>query len=308
LERHDGSIDGFIEEEEGINGNNMYQCLDTIEVRGMSSADMWNECATESKRGYHKEIALALPSTLIPWKRDDKIEKYTIGSSSSSLTTSIPLTSHEWIKFGIISNPPTLLSIQTFENFTPHLFTSVPIVLRTNVLYATHTVISWFVDKEMVLQDSHMYTPTVRDIGKRISVLVTPMRPGNHGDGFQEAYSFTRLVELLPTMPIVQMREKWIRRKCVDCVAVGNDDGKNRLRVLTVSLINCGSLQFDNKYNSLAFCLYKFNILADLYAGREIDQHYSHCDARHLLRRRRMPVSPMERNIALFYHLVLHVL
>eukprot|EP00804_Cyclotella_cryptica_P014470 CCRYP_004796-RB/>CCRYP_004796-RB protein AED:0.09 eAED:0.09 QI:737/1/1/1/1/0.85/7/1245/731 len=271
-ERHNGSIDGFIDEDDGINSNTGYQCFDAIDICGISNADMWNECATESCKGYHREIALALPCEIMPWKRDDIIENHDIHSSSSDSLSSLSFASLEWIQFGIIANPPTLLSVQTFENFTAHVFTGVPIVLRTTVLYATHAVICWFVDQEIVLQDSNVYTPTIRDIGKRISVLVTPIRPGNQGDGFQEAYSFTALVEPLPTMPIVQIREKWIRKKCGDFIAAGKDDDKNRLRVLT------------------------FNILADLYAGRDIDQQYmySHCDVRHLLRSRRMPMIVAE--------------
>jgi hypothetical protein len=83
-----------------------------------------------------------------------------------------------------------------------------------------------------------MYKPTAADVGKNISVLVTPIRPGHSGDGCQEAYSFCNAVKPLPMMPIVELREEWCRSRSVRSYT------ENNLRVVTVSqlLIICAGL------------------------------------------------------------------
>lgn len=189
------------------------QCV-PIDISEWSSEDMWNECAIQGNDDY--KIVLAVPSSIIP----------RIKSSCQSSTSA-----YECVEVDIISNPPTLLSLETFENFTSHIFTGVPIVLRTTIIYATHATITWFANNEVVRQDSHVYTPTVHDVGKRLTVLITPLRLNHSGEGCQEAYSFSRLVEVLPTMPIVELRENWIHRKCESSTGTTT----SRLRVLTVS-------------------------------------------------------------------------
>eukprot|EP00956_Cyclotella_meneghiniana_P031583 scaffold83301_cov25-Cyclotella_meneghiniana.AAC.1 len=216
-----------------------------MDISELSSEDIWNHCAEQGNDNC--KIALTLPSSIIS------------GRNSSSQQSS----TLECVELDIISNPPTLLSVETFENFTSHIFVGVPIVLRTTIIYATHATITWFANNEVVYKDCHVYTPTLDDVGKRLSVLITPVRLDHNGEGCQEAYSFSRLVEVLPTMPIVELRQNWIHRKCESSTGTTTD----RLRVLT------------------------YNILADLYAGREIDQKfmYSHCDPEYLARGRRMP-------------------
>jgi hypothetical protein len=236
-EQRDGLVvDGCNEEEDDDkDGYRGYKRYNPVDVSGMSSGEMWYHCSNAVRTGKQWNIALALPSFIIPWKRNDVNENKSNNPSASSSDALSPSSRLEWVKLDIVSNPPTLLSIQTFENFTAHLFTGVPIVLQTTVLYATHTIITWFVDEDMVLHNSNVYTPAVQDEGKRLSVLVTPIRPGHNGDGCQEAYSFTSLVEPLPTNPIVELRENWIHRKCEEFSTTGSVGGRNRLRVVTVS-------------------------------------------------------------------------
>jgi hypothetical protein len=87
------------------------------------------------------------------------------------------------------------------------------------------------VDGKVVAHDSKLYAPSVHDIGKKLSVLITPVRPDHNGEGCQEAYEFVNAVEPLPLMPIMKLREGWSR---VDVVKRG---GGNNLRVLTVSAL-----------------------------------------------------------------------
>ena len=141
------------------------------------------------------------------------------------------------------------------------MFVGVPLVIETELIYASRAVINWYVSGELVSKDNRSYTPKAEDVGKSLSVLIVPTRPGHDGRGCEEAYRFKNLVEPLPWMPIVSpVRDGWTQKRS----ASERDD----LRVLT------------------------YNILADLYTSRDVDQHlmYAHCDLSHLMRWRRMPM------------------
>jgi len=229
----------LIDETEGV-------CRE-VEFSKPSSAELFNMLSGTQA---YSAIVLTLPKMILPWNngRDGEDD--------------------ETIELGIISNPPTLLSIKTWENFNGDIFTCVPLVIETTIIHATRVIITWFVDEKVVLHDSNMYTPTTSDIGKHISILVTPIRPGHDGAGCQEAYSFNNTVQALPKMPIMELRKEWSNRV----------NTTNNLRVVT------------------------YNILADLYAGREIDQThhmYGHCGLDCLARQRRMPMIVAE---LLSYH------
>lgn len=147
------------------------------------------------------------------------------------------------------------------ENFEAQVFVGVPLVIETELIYASRAVINWYIGGELVSEDNKSYTPKSEDAGKSLSVLIVPTRPGHDGRGCEEAYRFKNLVEPLPWMPIVSpVRDGWTQKRS----ASERDD----LRVLT------------------------YNILADLYTSRDVDQHlmYAHCDLSHLMRWRRMPM------------------
>jgi len=225
-----------------------------VDFSNRSSAELFNML---SGTRAHSAIVLTLPKIVLPW--NDRLASDKDISEEDT----------ETIELGIISNPPTMISISTWENFTGEIFTCVPLVIETTIIHATKSIITWFVDEKVVQHDSNMYTPTVDDIGKHISILVTPIRPGHNGAGCQEAYSFSNKVQALPKMPIMELRKEWSNRV----------NTTNNLRVVT------------------------YNILADLYAGREIDQShhimYGHCGLECLARQRRMPMIVAE---LLSYH------
>lgn len=218
-----------------------------VDLVGLTSADVWNACSNEGMNallmnGLVREatpsktrwaVSLTLPKLILPWSNEDTGEGNDTDATawSSPSVPSSPIL--ETIQLDVTSNPPTILTVQTFENFTACLFTEVPIVVSTTIMYASHAIVTWFVDEELVVYDSDSYTPSVNDIGKRISILITPIRSGHNGDGCQEAYSFCSLVEALPTMPIVELRRNWIQGK--DAMIVSDDEQKH-LRVVTVSV------------------------------------------------------------------------
>ena len=137
-----------------------------IDMTGMSSADLWKRIAREydsnpTQRG-QVGIALSNPN---PIEEDDR--EHDEGS----------------VYLDVVSCPPTILSVQTFEEFSAHVFTGVPLVVETEVLFATDAVVTWFADDEVVLHDNKCFTPTEDIIGKEISVLIVPIRPDHDGCG-----------------------------------------------------------------------------------------------------------------------------
>ncbi|KAL7548068.1 hypothetical protein ACHAWF_011353 [Thalassiosira exigua] len=208
-------------------------------------------------------VALTIPTAIVPW--GNCVEDLT-AKSNDSVYSSSPYDGVETVCLSMVSNPPTLLDVRTFESFSGELFVGVPLVIETDVIHATRAVVTWFADGEVAHCDSPTYSPKASDVGKRVSILVTPIRPGHNGSGCEEAYIFRNVVEPLPSMPIVELREEWRRSRSVRSYQ------HNNLRVVT------------------------YNILADLYAGREVESYlmYGHCDAQDLRRQRRMPMIVAE--------------
>ena len=212
-----------------------YSCSE-VDLTGLSSSDILRSVSSTGHDGYRLGVALTIPTVILPWSNgQDTTEEEEIADSvctstdETSSCSSIGFNELETILLSITSNPPTVLEVQTFENFTARVFVGVPLVIETTTIYATKAIITWFVDSQVVAHDSKSYSPSVNDIGKRISILITPIRPGHNGEACQEAYTFVNLVELLPTMPIMKLREGWSRIDMVE------RDGGNNLRILTVS-------------------------------------------------------------------------
>jgi mRNA deadenylase 3'-5' endonuclease subunit Ccr4 len=154
--------------------------------------------------------------------------------------------------------PPTLLSVRTFENFAADLFVGVPSVIETKLLHAERALIVWFVGERQVCYDSHIYTPLSDDVGKDVSVLISPTRPG-FTTGHEEVYHFDKVVQERPRLAVLDNRASWLPRQQED---------DSTLRVMS------------------------YNLLADLYTSREINQKtmYNHCEAEFIVRTRRMPL------------------
>lgn len=170
------------------------------------------------------------------------------------------------IELKINSNPPTILSVTTFESFAGKLYVNVPITIQTEIIYASKAVVSWFVNEELVLHDSHYFVPDASHVGKNLSVLVTPFLKGCQVGPNSEAYAYENAIEALPFMPILSpLRDDFTRVKRT------NNAFKDYVRVIS------------------------YNILADLYVScsrGSIDQRmvYPHTDYEYLKRSRRMPM------------------
>ncbi len=218
----------------GEHTDGYYSCSD-VDLAGLSSSDILSNIS--SMGDFNRwGVALTVPAAILPWIDQDQIEDQASDSSSSdsadeSSCSSVNFNALETIFIDIVHNPPTLLEVQTFENFAARNFVSVPMVAETSLIYATRAIVTWFVDGNIVAKDSRSYTPVEEDIGKSVSILITPVRPGHDGEGCEEAYDFMNVVEPLPSMPIMKLREEWSH---VDVVA---RDGGNNLRVLTVSSV-----------------------------------------------------------------------
>jgi mRNA deadenylase 3'-5' endonuclease subunit Ccr4 len=209
-----------------------------IDIGDSSNADFWTQIATEYDRG-------TVQLSLTPEHRDFVI----------------PLE--------VDSCPPSVISIRVFENLEGRVFVGVPLSLGLDLLYATHAVVEWYVDGELASSDSLVFTPTEAHLGKRVSFLITPIRPGHDGHGYEEAYNFLQCVEPCPENAVLNKRPEWIRPRARTDMA---------LRVLT------------------------FNVLADLNAFHDVRGQrpfYPYCDCKYLERDRRMPMIMKE---ILAYH------
>lgn len=163
--------------------------------------------------------------------------------------------------------PPTITSVSTFGSFEhTRLFENTPLVVEVGLIFAKKAKVSWFADGKEVCHDSHCYTPTKSDVGKVLTVVVTPLRPGHDGRGCEEAYQFKRSVETLPSMPILNpLRQEF--------------------------LVNRDRLQEDNQ----SVRVVSYNILADQNASRDVkrdadDMIYSHCKSDDIVKWRRHPL------------------
>jgi len=177
----------------------------------------------------------------------------------------VPQTSNSTnIELCVIANPPMILSVQTFESFSSKLFVKVPVVIQTTLLHATRAEVSWFVDNDLVLRNSHSFIPLSHHVGKTLSVVISPYRKGYHGKCFQEAYKFDNVIEDLPYMPIVSpLRDEFTASKRCE------KEKKDTLRMMT------------------------YNILADLYVSREVEdgsEIYPHVKQEHIQKTRRIPM------------------
>lgn len=204
-----------------------------FDLTSIKSAKLWQHLAETNENKY--QLCLRLPN-------------YHQASHLPTPDFCLPIT----------ACPPTILSVETFDDFTAKVFVGVPLVVTVHVLHATHAHITWFADQRVVCNDSNVYFPQSKDVGKHISVLIVPLRPGQDGEGWEEAYEYENVVEALPDMPMISpTRKEWIKHA-----------DRSNLRVMS------------------------YNLLADLYVTREADNPimYNHCPAEFLSRKRRMPM------------------
>ena len=129
----------------------------------------------------------------------------------------------------VASCPPTLLTIRTFEDFTSHVFVGAPLVIETKSIHSDRTLVVWFANNKQVCFDSHYYTPTEDDIGKTITVLISPLRQ-DRPMGYEEVYEFQNRVSRRPNLPILNLRSSWLTKNF-------QPRPSNSLRVLSYNLM-----------------------------------------------------------------------
>jgi mRNA deadenylase 3'-5' endonuclease subunit Ccr4 len=207
----------------------------------------------------------------------------TESDGSGGYAVSVPVAwSSSRIPITIESCPPTITSVSTFGSFVDtHLFVNTPIVVDVGLLYSTGALITWFVDRERVRADGPCYTPKVSDIGRVLTVVIVPQRPGHDGEERGEAYQFKRRIEALPPLPIVRpLREEFMNRS-------SNGIPHEQWR-------NTGTT--DKNDATMTLRVVTYNILADQNLSRDIDKPddtdrvYSHCTKEHLVKWRRHPL------------------
>ncbi len=134
----------------------------------------------------------------------------------------------------IEANPPTITSVSSFDNLQANIFAKVPVHVQVSCLFATSAVVDWYADGVLVQNDSSLYVPTDKDIGKEVTVCIRPYRTDEHdGEGCQEAYSFTKRVEPFPENTLLAIRPEWTKPR------LSTD---SNLRVLTYNILadqNC---------------------------------------------------------------------
>ena len=220
---------------------------------------LWEKVAVQHNSPTYKMDSIALTLS-IP---DPNICEH---SSDESIATTTNNATE--LEFDVTSNPPTILDVKTFESFSSKLFNGVPIVIQTKVIHADRAQVSWFVDNELVLQDSHCFIPETEHIGKTLAVVVKPVRQGYHGKCFKEAYQFEMVIEDLPYMPIVSpLRDDFSR------VERSEQERHNTIRLMT------------------------YNVLADLYVSREMDDEslmFPHVEYEYVRKARRFPMIVAE--------------
>ena len=178
------------------------------------------------------------------------------------------------IQLQLISCPPTIVQVQTFDDFEADVFVGVPLVVETQVIHATKALIVWFADSKQVLYDSNYYVPTPDDVGKQISVLINPIRRDDNSSssdttnlntGYEEVYQYSKVVQERPYLPILEQRRDWLFRR-------------------------------HQQNQDQHFRIMSYNLLADLYTTREVDQQlmYNFCQPQHIARTRRMPLLVYE--------------
>ncbi len=234
--------------------------ISDINLEGYNAMELCKTLALRHELGNCTTVSVGLELRIPNKFVETEAETETIMSDSQSLKSD----GVERLTCDVVSNPPMILSVSTFESFASKIFVRVPVVVQTTILHADRARVSWFLNDDLVLTDSHSFIPQKEDIGKSLRVVVTPCRKGYHGRCFPEAYKFENVVEDLPYMPIVSpLRDEYTASKR------SREEEKSTLRMMT------------------------YNILADLYVSREVEDGsvtYPHVYQEHIVKKRRIPM------------------
>ena len=107
--------------------------------------------------------------------------------------------------------PPTIVGVQTFENFDGCLFAGIPIRVKVEICFADGCSVDWFVvgndgTANLIVKDSPLFTPTDDLVGASLAVLLTPFNANHDGRGQEEAYRFKRQVQSPSDNTVLQLR------------------------------------------------------------------------------------------------------
>jgi mRNA deadenylase 3'-5' endonuclease subunit Ccr4 len=160
-------------------------------------------------------------------------QMWTLGLSKP-MSIAIEINGMKKLSLQVECNPPTVLGVATFEKFWGKVFPGVPLVIEVESLYATHTIVDWYADNELVCHDSVSYTPTLGDSNKTLAIVITPTRPGHNGEGCEEAYRFQEKVETsIPENTVLHIRPTWLEPRTTTRSGMPSSE----LRVLTYNIL-----------------------------------------------------------------------
>lgn len=218
-----------------------------VDIDNVTTVNLLRQMDTTIHNHYKKQTKTTTSKQQQQQQPPNRHNEYRITiPSSSNHTQNLPL----------ISNPPTIISIQTpFENFQNEIYVGIPITIQTKLLHSNKVIVSWFVDNDtLVAYDSLFFIPSSDHIGKVVSVLIQPLYVIDNSDGDgndkeqqptiligeEEVYQFQNRVEPLPSLPIVSPLRDEFRTM---------QRNQRTIRVVT------------------------YNILADLYVSRDLDDN-----------------------------------
>lgn len=122
--------------------------------------------------------------------------------------------------------PPTITSVQTYEDFDAHLFVGIPVRVNVETRFADGCSVDWYVlddagGSARIAQDQPLFTPTSDLVGKNLAVLITPYNSHHNGQGQEEAYRFKRCIEIPSENTSLQLRTPaWTEPASADVVRV----------------------------------------------------------------------------------------
>jgi len=246
-----------------------------------TALELFQSLSTKHDHEYRpNRIGLALtiptpPSPISPALPTASTTTTTTNANSNETTNANELE----LEVQVTTNPPTIISISTFEMFTSQLYTSVPIVIQTGLIHADRAIVSWYaitsdnanstnantntninantnmehldLELELLAYDSHTFIPQARHVGKRLLVSVTPFRKGYYGPCFREVYQFQNIMTSLPYMPIVSpLRDEFTITATSESNEKVEEEREKRRRNRILRVVT-------------------YNVLADLYVSRD---------------------------------------
>ena len=235
----------------------------------------------------NNEIVSAMPSVATLWGPD--MTELTVDQETISATVWAGLANQEGMSLKVLRNeitlsirscPPTILLVKTFEQFDACVFVGVPLVIETRGLHDDYVSVNWFMNGQLVREDSVWYTPTSKDIGKTVCVVVIPVNEQTIIQDAQEdgeVYEYSQQVKELPPLPIVHTnRKKWTqpRRSKPTLAAPVQAPGDT------------------TEHSDTPLRIMTYNLLADMLTNRDgkTSPRFWYCPAECLDRKRRMPL------------------